>query len=117
MKDEKFKLYSNEGEQSLFEKNSKDLNADEKYRLWMNLRYNDFKQLILEYLNNENEIPNKIKSTNIKLVCLNSLFDLIKYETIHKKTGKYILFRSLLNNKINFLFCLKLKTSIKYLKN
>lgn len=85
----------------MFEKNSKNLNSDEKYRLWMNQRLEDLKNLMLDYLKNNSAKNPKFKTIKViakfylfnlnlinfilKIACLNGLFDLIKYMTQFKK--------------------------------
>lgn len=51
----------NENETELFEK-STNLNADEKYILWMNKRYADFKEVMLDCLNSNEK---KAKDTTV----------------------------------------------------
>lgn len=63
LRDGKFTLFANEAELNMFEKNAKSLNSDEKYRLWMQLRLNDLKQLMLDYLGNSTSNDNLKKTT------------------------------------------------------
>ncbi len=56
LKEQLFVLLS-PSELELFEKNSKQLNADEKYRQWMHLRYADFKKIMMDYLNESDNNP------------------------------------------------------------
>ena len=49
LNENKFRVLS-EAETELFEK-STNLNADEKYMLWINKRYADFKEVMLDCLN------------------------------------------------------------------
>ena len=57
LKEKRFELLDQE-QLNLYEKSDK-LNADEKYRLWMNKRYNDYKELLIDYLNGEQKSSRK----------------------------------------------------------
>lgn len=78
LKDKRFTILT-ESELELYEKNKKQLNADEKYRQWMHLRYCDLKKMMIEYLSQTEKTP---KLVLIKVACLDNLFELIKCETI-----------------------------------
>lgn len=54
------------------------LNAEEKYRVWLFKRYIDYKELLISSLINEE----KCQSDSIKIACINSIFELIKHETL-----------------------------------
>ena len=38
-----------------YESSSNKLNAEEQYRLWMHKRYNDFKELMIDYLKSSSD--------------------------------------------------------------
>ncbi|CAF0729897.1 unnamed protein product [Brachionus calyciflorus] len=86
LKDGKFALFKNQSEFDMFEKNVKNLNSDEKYRLWMHQRLNDLKQLLLDYL--KNDTTKSPKFASVKIASLNGLFELVKNETIYKKVDE-----------------------------
>lgn len=68
LKEKKFQLFYAQNELEMFEKNSKTLNSDEKYRLWMNQRLGDLKNLMLDTLKNVNSKNPKFKAIKVTLV-------------------------------------------------
>lgn len=89
MSEGRFRLL-NESEAKLFKESRDKLNAEEKYREWMNERYNDFKKLLLERLTE----PSKL--VQLKITCLDSLFDLMKYETGNSITSCSLFYLTLI---------------------
>ncbi len=60
MKERKFTTL-NETELKNYESSLNKLNADEQYRLWMHKRYTDFKELMIDYINtNDQKDPTNV---------------------------------------------------------
>jgi hypothetical protein len=60
LKERKFTTL-NETELKNYESSLNKLNADEQYRLWMHKRYTDFKELMIDYINtNDQKDPTNV---------------------------------------------------------
>ncbi len=67
----------------MFESSAKKLNADEEYRLWMNKRYAEFKESLIEVLSQTNAETKRQKHSHVIKVILKFVNRLILSEKLY----------------------------------